>query len=182
MTYAHERVARLTRQVGSRVASYTKISAVYIAAESGAPHATLSNAQFWSKIERRVFVAVLDELVVQCKDSRFPGAKTLRVKVGNTRDLLAHQPVATALGLFDASYDALRRELYGLSYGVPADYHVHVVNTACAALCLPRDPLALWDYMLEQLWLSAHDKTGGEAGMAQRLHDALITIFEEEGR
>ena len=179
--YAQDRVDTFLNEVHQRHPRVAgdAIERVYDSISLNYTRDTWSAHKRWSKIERRVLVAVLDELVVQCKGSRFPAAKTLRTTITGVRDLLEQNAISTALGVFDPSYDALRRSLYGFSYGVPGDHHVHIVNTARAALPMPRDPLVLWDYMLEQLWLSAHDKTGGEAGMAQRLHDALVTIFEE---
>ncbi len=176
--YAQDRVLDLVESVGERYDTGPDVRLVRALSKLGNARDYVTHT-FWSKIERRVLVAVLDELVVQCKGSRFPAAKALRTTVTGVRDLLEQNAISTALGVFDPSYDALRGSLYGFSYGVPGDHHVHIVNTARAALAMPRDPLVLWDYMLEQLWLSAHDKTGGEAGMAQRLHDALVTIFEE---
>lgn len=144
---------------------------------------------FWAKIERRVLVAVLDELSAQAAiDWRDPAVRNASYAaryVQDARHVVAAaqaHPVTYALGVFDSRRDFCVNKLRHIQLEDTTGYRQHACNAARAALCLPRDPLALWDYMLEQLWLSAHDKTGGEAGMAQRLHDALITIFEEEVR
>lgn len=139
---------------------------------------------FWSKIERRVLVAVLDELQLQLGAlPRVDDVRYAYAAVVETWRLVRDRqryPAESLIGLDEnRSKDALRC-LQNARLERDCVEHVEAsVRCAAAALCLHRDPLVLWDYMLEQLWLSAHDKTGGEAGMAQRLHDALVTIFEE---
>lgn len=143
---------------------------------------------FWAKIERRVLVAVLDELSAQAAiDWRDPTMRNVNhvLFVQDARDVVAaaqEHPVTYALGVFDSRRDSCVNNLRHIQLEDATSYRQHACNAARAALCLHRDPIVLWDYMLEQLWLSAHDKTGGEAGMAQRLRDALVTIFEEEVR
>lgn len=187
--YAQDRVDTFLNEVHQRHPRVAgdAIERVYDSISHNYTRDTWSAHKRWSKIERRALVAVLNELVVQVAAGwRDPDVRNASYAARFVQDaryvVVAAQehPVTYALGVFDSRRDGCVNSLRHIQLEDTKGHRQHACNAARAALCLPRDPLVLWDYMLEQLWLSAHDKTGGEAGMAQRLHDALITIFEEE--